>query len=232
MIKGLCDRMEKIIDISVNIDEDTPVYPGDPSTKIEKLCLIREHGYALSCLSMGSHTGTHIDAPSHVLEGGLTIDRLSPDNLMGTAYVTDLTSKRDSITLEDIDIPKTGLLAEKDTSILLFKTINSTFWKEPSKSDVRTPFIEDVALDESAARWILENNIRTVGIDGFSIDATEDLRVHRLLLSQQVNIVECLDLSLAEEGFYQFICLPLKIKDCDGGPARAILISDQSTTHD
>ncbi len=219
--------MPEIIDISVSICEDTPVYPGDPDTKIEKVCRISEHGYALCGISMGSHTGTHVDAPSHVLEGDLTIDRLSPEPFMGTAYVADLTSKRDNITLADLEELGTGLLAQKDTSILLFKTINSTFWKDPSHNNGKTPFIEEVSLDESAARWILENNIRTIGIDSFSIDATEDLRVHRMLLSQQVNIVECLDLSCAEEGFYQFICLPLKIKGCDGGPARAILISDR-----
>jgi kynurenine formamidase len=82
-------------------------------------------------------------------------------------------------------------------------------------------------LDESAASWIVEKKFKTIGIDSFSIDSfhSKIMSAHRILLSGNVNIVECLELSLVEVGVYFFLCLPLKIEDCDGAPARALLIS-------
>jgi arylformamidase len=82
-------------------------------------------------------------------------------------------------------------------------------------------------LDESGAAWIVEKGFKTIGIDGFSVDNlySETLPAHRILLSGNVNIVECLELSSIEVGIYFFICLPLKVENCDGAPARALLIS-------
>ena len=82
-------------------------------------------------------------------------------------------------------------------------------------------------LDESAAAWIVGKGFKTIGIDGFSVDSlhSESLPAHHILLSGNVNIVECLELSSVKAGIYFFLCLPLKIEGCDGAPARALLIS-------
>ena len=87
--------------------------------------------------------------------------------------------------------------------------------------------MDPLYLDESAAFWIVEKKFKTIGIDSFSVDSlhSETLPAHHILLSGNVNIVECLELSSVDSGIYFFLCLPLKIEGCDGAPARALLIS-------
>lgn len=238
--KGKIIDKRKIIDITVPISPFTPIFPGDPEPSIEKTCTVDENGCAVSRLSFGSHTGTHVDAPSHILKDGVPVDRLDIETLMGKAIVLDFSRKNGALTgfiLEKAynDQKNNDRKILEDVSILLLKTKASSRKEiNPEISglqergrDKGREFEESVYLDAGAAAWIVQNGFKTVGIDSFSIDSfsSENLPAHHTLLSNNVNIVECLDLSSVEAGMYFFLCLPLKLEGCDGAPARALLIS-------
>lgn len=231
---------EKIIDITVPISPFTRTFPGDPIPAVEKVCTLEEQGCAVSKLSFGSHTGTHIDAPSHILKNGLTIDKLELKNLMGTALILDFSSLLGELTAGILEKAFQDIGAPENIPILLLKT-ESFSRKQNSAGEFNPPCTESDSqgvgygkeksdspyLGESGAAWIVEKGFKTIGIDDFSVDDfySETLPAHHILLSGNVNIVECLELSAIDPGTYFFICLPLKIEDCDGSPARALLIS-------
>lgn len=230
----------KIIDITVPISPFTRTFPGDPIPAIERICTLEKEGYAVSRLSFGSHTGTHVDAPSHILNKGLTVDKLELKNLMGMALILDFSSLSGALTADILENAFRNIEAPKDTSILLLKT-GAFSRRQGSAREVNLPLagsgsqgigswkdeFDSAYLEESGAAWIVEKGFRTIGIDAFSVDNlySETLPAHHILLSGDVNIVECLELGSVKAGIYFFICLPLKIKSCDGAPARALLIS-------
>lgn len=230
----------RIIDITVPVSHSTPVFPGDPEPSIESACTIEKDGCAVSRLIFGSHTGTHVDAPSHILKDGLAVDNLNLENLMGQAVVLDFSRKTGALTGSTLDRACSDLKNTDCVSILLLKTKpSSQSENDPETSGFQAGEIDkkcetgrspdnSVYLDLSAAEWIVRKGFKTVGIDGFSVDSfsSENLPAHHTLLSNNVNIVECLDLSLVESGIFFFLCLPLKIEGCDGAPARALLIID------
>ena len=197
---------KKMIDISVGISSDVLIYPGDPKPQVEAISSIEVDGAKVSRISVGSHTGTHIDAPSHVFEDGVTVDQIQLDDLVGKALVLDLSTNEGSIKGNDLWAAYRLFEGIPEIKILIFKLKNSSSF-----------------LDESVANWIIANGFKTVGIDVLSVDVQSQLTVHKKLLETGINIVECLDLHSVDEGVYNFICLPLKIIGCDGAPARAVL---------
>jgi arylformamidase len=224
----------KIIDISTPISPFTDVFPGDPKPSIERLFTLEMEGCEVSRLSLGSHTGTHVDAPSHVLKNGLPVDKLELESLMGMALVLDFSSMEGTLNADFLEKAFQKARTSDNISILLLKTAM------PSQKQKNVDYIsshkegfgkeerDSLCLDESAASWIVEKKFKTIGIDSFSVDSfhSETLPAHKILLSGNVNIVECLELSSVEAKIYFFICLPLKVEGCDGAPARALLISD------
>ncbi|MDO9516462.1 MAG: cyclase family protein [Methanosarcinaceae archaeon] len=196
----------KMIDISVGISPDMLIYPGDPKPQIETISSIENDGTKLSRISFGSHTGTHIDAPSHIFEDGVTVDQIQLDGLVGKSLLLDMSTKEKAITGNDLGAAYRLFEDISGIKILILKLNNRFSY-----------------LDESVADWIVENGFITVGIDGLSIDAQSQLVVHKKLLGNGINIVECLDLHNVDEGVYDFMCMPLKIIGCDGAPARAVL---------
>ena len=212
---------KKIIDISVRIAPSMPVFPGDPQVTIRTVADIDTDGCSVSEITLGSHTGTHVDAPSHILKNGTTVDRLCLEELIGNALVLDLSSNVSNITSDDLDRAYSRDDRDDGCSILLIKTSNSRIWNERTEFDPENM----ICLDESAVDWVVHRSFTTVGVDGFSVEES-DLSIHRILFENDMNIVECLDLGEAEEGSYYFICLPLKLKDGNGAPARAIIVTD------
>ena len=197
--------IKKVIDISIGISSDMQIYPGDPKPHIETISSIETDGAKVSRISFGSHTGTHIDAPSHIFEDGNTVDRIQLDSLVGKALVLDLSNKERVITGNDLGAVYSQFAQISDINVILLKTDGFVY------------------LDVSAADWIVVNGFTTIGIDGMSVDDPSQMTVHRQLLGNGINIVECLDLCEVNEGVYGFMCLPLKIIGCDGAPARAVL---------
>ncbi|HHT9150162.1 MAG TPA: cyclase family protein [Candidatus Wujingus californicus] len=206
----------KLYDITLTISESTITWPRDPKVSIQKTRLISKgNSCNVSELKFGSHCGTHIDAPYHFEENGIKIDQIPLDYLIGDVTVFNIKNK-EKIDLEDIKSLKLNYINR-----VIFKTINSTYWKLPEfKSDF-------VYLTKEAAQYLVDSSIKLVGIDYLSIEkyGNKGADTHHTLLKNGIVVIEGLDLGEIEAGNYELIALPLKIKDCDGSPARVILKS-------
>ena len=207
-----------IFDISIGIDESLPLWPGDPELKLQWAAKIEQGDLVnLTELSMSIHTGTHIDAPLHFLPQGKSIDNLNIDVFVGEAQVVAIPQEVDLITVEIL-----RKLPTINASRVLFKTRNSQFWR------TRDFHRDYVALEASAAQWLVDQGVQLVGIDYLSIAPFNDtVPTHKILLSNNVVIIESLDLRSVEPGLYTLICLPLKLMGREAAPARAILISPE-----
>ena len=203
-------------DVTVTIDSTVPTYLGDPSFKRRVVQAIADGKPAdVSLLTLSAHTGTHVDAPSHLIPGGKTVDVLDLTAMVGLARVVEFDAPG-AITAEFLK----GIDSLSADERILFKTRNSSLWK-------KQVFAEDyVGLSVDAAEWLIAKGVRLVGIDYLSIDAPGDanLPVHRALLANDVVVVESLNLMQVSEGHYQLVCLPMKVGGSEGAPARVILL--------
>ena len=210
-----------IIDISLPIGPGMLVWPTDPSVSITPAKRIaRGDSSNVSEMRFGTHTGTHVDPPSHFIDGGAGVDRVAIDVFAGPAYVVDLRGARGAIGPDALD----ALMLPDDTRRVLLKTDNSQIWRTPAPT-----FPTDyVSLSPEGAAWMVRREIVLVGTDFLSIEAYDapGHPTHHTLLGAGVVIVEGLDLFDVEPGRYTLACLPLKVLDGDGAPARAILISE------
>jgi kynurenine formamidase/threonine dehydrogenase-like Zn-dependent dehydrogenase len=202
------------IDLTVGIRHEMVHYPGDPAVELKQTKhLDRGDPVTVSHLSLGVHTGTHVDAPVHFIGGAAGVDEFSIDAMIGPARVIEVMDK-EACTAQD--------LAAYDIRAgerLLLRTNNSTrCWNVDS-------FVEDYThLDVSAAKMLAERRVRMVGIDYLSVGRGKDgPEVHRILLAAGVVILEGLDLSRVNAGSYDVVCLPLKIVGGDGAPARVAI---------
>ena len=196
----------RIIDISLPLGTGTPVYPGDPPVRVTRLSEADGGGsYALSRLTLGTHSGTHIDPPAHLIPGGSTVDQLDLSACIGPAFVLGL-SGDGLIAPADLDAVPDG------TERLLLRTGG--------------PPIGGRALGAEAASRLVQRGLRLVGIDSLSVEPADTPgTVHHLLLGADIVILEGLELALAPTGPSTLICLPLRIAGGDGAPARALLIT-------
>ncbi len=205
----------KIYDVTVPISNDLPVYPGDPEIRITRTHSLEKGDIArVSHLSFSTHIGTHIDPPYHFIRDGVPLDEVPLEVLIGPARVVDVgeAAAIDAAVLQTLNL---------DGAVrLLFKTRNSSFWRE--SNEFRKDF---VYLESDAAEMLVKRGVKLVGIDYLSVEKFnfDQPRTHWALLGNNIVIVEGLDLSEVEPGDYELICLPLKIKDGDGGPARVVL---------
>jgi arylformamidase len=207
----------KIIDVTVPLSSEVPTFPGDPRFQMDFSHRIdRGEPYNVARLTLGAHSGTHVDAPYHFLSDGATVERLPLEVLVGPAVVAEVSaaSRVDVADLERIDLD--------GEQRLLLKTRMSGQLRRPE-------FQEDfVYLTPEAAAHLVERGLRLVGIDYLSVEqfGSPDFAAHHTLLEAGVVIVEGLDLSEAAPGRYQMACLPLRIVGADGSPARVVLWKD------
>ncbi|MSR87957.1 MAG: cyclase family protein [Candidatus Zambryskibacteria bacterium] len=207
----------KIIDISVTIDQHLPLWPNSsglcltPIARIGKKSLFNE-----THIEMNAHIGTHIDAPLHFIDKGVSIDKSLLDTFIGPAVVVDLLKSKE-ITVKDLET----LHLPKGVKRILFKTSNSKLWKNKVKK-----FKKDyVGLTAGAATWLVKRGVKLVGIDYLSIaKMSEAVEVHRILLRKNVYILESINLTGVKPGTYELISLPLKISGAEAAPVRAILL--------
>jgi arylformamidase len=203
-----------LYDVTRPLAPSLPVYPGDPAVEIVPIAQQSWGDVAnVSRVVLTSHSGTHIDAPRHFFEQGMTVDALNMHTLIGPARVYDMAGTS-HISIDDVH----GLDLRGITRVL-FKTTNSTLWEHP---DFQPDYI---ALTASAAQRLADDNVRLVGIDYLSVDAFDasDFPVHRTLLSTGVIILEGLDLRHVPPGDYDLYALPLLLAEGDGAPARVVL---------
>jgi arylformamidase len=204
-------------DITLTITPQTIVWPGDSPVKITHTSSIDSGDNAnVSEISMSCHTGTHVDAPDHFLNNGITVDDLSLELLVGRAYV---------LYLPDVNMITASVLMQAEipprTRRLLFKTRNSDLWASGNR-EFQTDF---VALSVDAAELLVDRNVKVVGIDYLSIAPYKmGTPVHTILLNAGVVVIEGLDLSKVSQGRYTLHCLPLKLGGVEGAPTRAVLV--------
>jgi arylformamidase len=207
-------RVPRFLDVSVPLAPGIPAYPGNPEFELQPIKRIAEGGSSnVSRVVMGTHTGTHVDAPRHFFDGTAGVDGLALDLLIGRAHVVDM-PRRGGITVDDL--ARAGL--REDLRVLL-RTPNSALWNG-------TAFKPDYTyLTEDGARYLVAQGVKVVGIDYLSVEQFKKAGApaHRALLSQGVIIIEGLNLSDAEPGMYEMYCLPLRIAGGDGAPARVVL---------
>ena len=200
----------KIFDVSLPIFEGMPVYKNKPEKQPE--FNTAQNGHVTETrISMDVHTGTHVDAPLHMVPGGDTIETLPIEKLVRKAKVIDLTSSTGFISAED--------LADKDIQkddFVLFKTKNS--W------DTEFNF-EFIYVNSDAAKVLAEIGVAGVGIDALGVErAQENHPTHKQLFQNNIIIIEGLQLKEVPEGEYLMVAAPLKIRGLDASPARIVLI--------
>jgi arylformamidase len=213
--KGVAAMRDSWIDISVSLHTGMVHWPDNPPVQIERMLdMDRNETCNVSKLSMGSHTGTHMDAPLHFVRAGAGIDQMPLDAAIGRARVIEI---QDPGAIQPEELRPYAIQRGER---VLFKTLNSQrCWRSDA-------FVEDfIFISRAAARYLAAVAVRTVGVDylsvgGFRQDGTE---THQALLEAGIWIIEGLDLSQVQPGMYELNCLPLKISGGDGAPARALL---------
>lgn len=208
----------EIFDISVPVHPGMVVYAGDPDVYLERVRTIADGSSAnVSKLDFGVHTGTHIDAPVHFIEGAGATETVPLDALIGPAVVVDATALTDHIdaaTLSRLEVPPG---AER----VIFKTQNSRLWDLPAFSG------DFIGLRGEAAEALVLRGVRLVGIDYLSIGPKGNgVPTHTALLQAGVVILEGLDLRAVAPGAYELVALPLRLVGSDGAPTRAVLIRE------
>jgi arylformamidase len=207
----------KIYDVTVAVSENVPIYEGDPRVAIESVKSISGGDSAnVSHLCLGAHTGTHVDAPNHFIEGTRRVEDLDIEKLVGSCRVIEIAG--------DVTAIEPSHLTNIDgTERVLFKTRNSAFWNDPD-AGFRTDF---TYISPEAARVLADAGMKLVGIDYLSVEKfrSTDFATHKTLLEREIVILEGVDLREVPPGDYDIVCLPLKYVGGtgDGAPARTIL---------
>jgi kynurenine formamidase len=184
-----------IVDLSVPLSEDTPVYPDDPPVSVRLWAVIERDGYYMNVLKMGEHSGTHVDAPAHFIPGGKTIDEMPLEKFMGRGLVVDVRGGDGPIRLDEI--PDEGYFDR----VVLFLTGGRE-------------------LSPEVALFLVAEGVRAVGTDSMSIG---DDAVHRILLSEEVPVFENLaSLEVLVGKDFTFVAFPLRIEGGSGSPVRAV----------
>jgi arylformamidase len=199
------DPME-IYDVSVPVRQGMVTYPGDPTVKLERAASIAGGDVVnLTRIDFGLHSGTHVDAPVHFIDGAAGVDSVPLDVLVGPCEVVEV---------PDLSVDSVARVPD-GVERVLFKTPNSELW---ARDDFAAEFAH---LEGEAARLLVERGVRLVAVDYLSVG---DEEAHHALLGAGVVPVEGLDLRGIAPGPYELVCLPLRVVGADGAPARAILI--------
>jgi kynurenine formamidase len=203
----------RIVDLTMTIQEGMVTYPGHPHVEITQLARFGYEGKETRKLVLGTHTGTHVDAPRHFIEGGKTVDDIPLDVLCGPARLFDYS--HDSM---GANPPKTCRSMERvllrfdgDKRLGTFGYYKNQPW-----------------VTEHFAHWIIDSGCKLVGLDTPMPDSYEDIDtmpIHKLLLGAGIVIVEYMvNLASIQAETFQLIVAPLKVKDGDGAPARCFAI--------
>lgn len=193
-----------IIDLSVPLETNMPTYPGDPTLQIEQTSSLPEDGYLGHSVRLGTHAGTHIDAPAHMLEGAPTMGQLPLDTFAGPGKL-----------IRGLAIETLKVADIRAGDIVLFDTGTAGRFYEASY------FTEYPVLSEAMARYLVASQVKMVGLDAPSADNDEGFPIHKILLGSGIPIIENLtNLTALEHEQFNVYAVPLKL-DLDGAPVRA-----------
>lgn len=209
----------EIIDLTHTIHNTMPVYPGTASPELSVEYSVEKDGFHEHRLIMLSHTGTHIDAPAHFIKDGKTLDNYHVSQFFGKALIIDVSKKEKFITAEDLESYREKLQA---VDFLIISTGWNQFWGEDKY------FSGYQSLTPEAAIWLTKHDLKGVGFDTISADAsdTKDFPVHKILFQKEMIIIENLaNLDKVKQETFLFSCLPLNFTRADGSPVRAVAMS-------
>jgi len=210
-----------VFDLTHFISADMPVFPGTAAPRLDEAYTIERNGFAEKMLHLVSHTGTHIDAPGHIVPGASRLDGFSASRFLGPAVVMDVAAVRGrSVQIGDIAGYEARL---READFALLHTGWAEHWGSPEY------FAPYPVLCPDAARWLADLGLKGLGVDTISVDEIDSsaLPVHRALFAKNMVIIENLaDMKPLLGKEFVFSCLPLKIVDADGSPIRAIAIVD------
>jgi len=210
------------IDLTLEISNKLPSFPGSPSPQFISWADKKSDGYNLELIFFSSHSGTHLDAPYHFVEKGVSIDKIPLSKLIINAVVCRVKKDpNEPITQRDIIDFETKNGAIHPNMAVVFETEWS---KSIAKKDY---FTRNPGLSAAAARYLLKKKVSLVGIDSPSIDIGKDSKfpVHHILLKGGVLILENLcNLGKIPRSYFKLIVLPLKLRGATGSPVRAVAI--------
>jgi arylformamidase len=209
----------RVIDLSHDLEADMPLYPGTPAPRFEETASIDTDGYREKRISLCVHTGTHVDAPAHLIRGAKQLDQLPLETFYGKALQIRVNAPGKK-TIERDDLTAFGSRM-KAKRFLLLRTDWSRYWKSEKY------FSGYPTLSQAAAHWLAAAGVKGIGLDTLSADPLDApaLPIHHILLGAGMIIVENLThLSALPDKDFIFSCLPLKIRDADGSPVRAVAV--------
>jgi kynurenine formamidase len=205
-----------VLDLTYPLTPDMPVYPGTPATDMRPIASFEPDGFREQQLTLSTHTGTHIDAPSHLLEEGRSLDQLPLDQFLGSGLCIDTSQTPDGVISWSFLQPYEDKLAASD--FVLLYTGWGRYWRTPQY------FQNYPVLTTGAAKRLADCHLKGLGVDALSVDPpeTSSFPVHRRLLQNEILIIENLaNLDRLPEGLFgQLFCLPLHLEGADGAPAR------------
>lgn len=212
----------KPIDLTLTISQSLPSFPGSPKPQFILWSTLKEDKYNLELLFLSSHTGTHMDAPYHFVKNGAKIHQISLIRLLGKCILIRIKKmENQAITKNDLILfEKNNGSIPKHSSIMFY-----TGWQK--RLNASSYFIDNPGLSESAAKYLALKEINLVGIDSPSIDLGKDKTfcAHKILAKNNILIVENLsNLDKISSKQFDFVILPLKLKDATGSPVRALAI--------
>jgi arylformamidase len=211
----------RVIDLTHTISSKMPVYPGTEPPDIQKANTLAKDGFAELKISMYTHTGTHMDAPAHMLEDAPTLDSFAASRFIGTALILDFSNpSKKSIEVDDLKQYEEKI---RRVDFVLFKTGWSSYWGQEEY------FGDYPCLTPPAGEYLAGFSLKGVGIDAISMDAmdTTSFEVHKILLSKDILLIENLtNLESVSKDVFLLSILPLKIQNADGSPVRAVALED------
>jgi arylformamidase len=216
--------MKHIIDLTYPITDGMPVFPGDPTVEFERVAIIHEGGYNITRVSLGTHTGTHVDAPCHALHDDRGVDSIPLDSLIGWAEVLDLGDLAPGSEVISADLDKFAARVT-DGARLLLKTGWGKLWGTPE-------FYTDFpGISEGGAAWLLARKVRLLGIEQPSVHPKLHREVHKALLASSMAIIETVaNLHEITSDRVYLAALPIKLAGLDGAPTRVVAIEGIEVT--
>jgi len=212
--------MTRIIDLSHTIIDANPVFPGDPEVSFHPHHTHESIGYCVTSVTMGTHTGTHIDVPLHKLPGGAAVDEVSLEKTMGAACVADLTGLKPGEEIMPAHLaPYASYL--KDAKILILKT---GWCHHFGQDDFFSGFN---GISREATEWLVVQNLNMVALESPSVHPEKHMEIHEVFLRNSVLVTESLNnVSAIQKPVVQFFAVPLKLNGLDGSPVRAFAIEE------
>jgi arylformamidase len=215
-------QFDKAIDLTQELANGMPIYPGDPEPSFEPAATLAKNGVNLTRLELGSHTGTHTDAPIHFIEGGIPVDKIPVSKLVGEALVVDLSDKPVGSGITGADLEKISAKLKPEDDIVLLYTGCSALWGNPSVNSNYTYLTED------GAKYLVSKKVRAVGIDFLSVEKFKAPKpvAHKTLLGNGIFIIESLSGALKQLiGQRVFLInFPIKLENGDGAPSRSVAV--------